>query len=79
MSYVIRVCDRGGVYRSFEEKTFEDARRRYFDCKEEWPDKALTCHNEEKYDAEWVDDRWVIDDGMTSEEKEALNSGTVER
>lgn len=74
MSYVVRVCDRGGCFRSFEEKTFQAALERYRACKAEWPAKVLTVHNEEKYDAEWVDDRWVVDDGMTDEEKEALDA-----
>jgi hypothetical protein len=73
MSYVVRVGDRGGVFRSFEERTFDLVLKRYAECMAEWPDKVLTVHNEEKYDAEWVDDRWIIDDGMTDEEKEALD------
>lgn len=74
MSYVVRVMDRGGCFRSFEEETFARALERYRQCAAEWPDKALTVYNEEKCDAEWVDDRWVFDPGMTTEEKEALDA-----
>lgn len=73
MTYIITVGDRAGVFRTFEEKTFEDAKRRYFDCRERFPDKHLSVHNEETYDVDLVDGRYVVDEGLTDEEKEALD------
>jgi hypothetical protein len=73
VTYVVRV---GGIgaFLSFEEKTFEKALERYRACREIHPDKLLTVHNEEKYDADWDGERWVVFDGMTQEEKEALDA-----
>ena len=75
--YQVSIYDRSGFLASLEFRDYDSALaawRRMWNGRGMFPDKYITLINLDHAEAEWDGERTIVHDGLTKEEREALNN-----
>ena len=71
--YQVNVYDRAGPYATYACHDFDEALRTAAELARISPSKIIKITNLDHAEAEWDGERTIVHDGLTKEEREALN------